>query len=256
MYLVAASGEARGPGNSGAQVEWTSGQKRWIEDEFILFYHAHPDVFVVGEHSVDPVQVAVENTGTMAAAYIHFSDAGEAGMKITIGGVDYQEDDEEDDENGVWTNGSSASDSAESLLAALTGDTRGALPFTAVADVSGAGVWLFWNEVGSAGNVTISETSAANCTVQSSTGGADATRRSVVNIAHTVSAQELLSGAIEIPMPFAPAGFHVNAFGATGAQVYFTDLVTAEEDPDRIRIAIDGDVNIADTDVVFITAWA
>jgi len=254
--LVTATGEAKGPGNMGDDVAWFVGQQRWIDDEIVYYYQAHADVFTVGPVVIDPVQFTVEYPGAQASAYIDFNGVGEAEMSVTIGGLVYLEADTAVPASGVWTNGASAADSAASLIAAINGDTRTDVPFTAVADVSTAGVWLFWDEVGVDGNVDITTDSAAKCTVaEASLGGANAGKRQVVNLTHTVLAQELLSGAVEIPLQFVPAGFNINAFSAAGAPVYFTDVVTVETDPNRLRIATTGTTNLANTDVVHITAW-
>jgi hypothetical protein len=195
------------------------------------------------------------NPGGMAAAYIDFNATAEPAMSVTINGVVYLEADAEDFPNGIWTNGASAANSAASLISAINGDTRAAAPCTAIADLSGDGAWLFWDAVGTAGNVTISTTSASNCTVQNSTGGEAAAVKKVCNITHTVNTQELLSGAVEIPIPFTPTGFNINAFSSTGTPIYFTDLVTIQASPARIRIDTDGATNLANTNVVHLTAW-
>ena len=256
MYLITAKTEAVGPGNSGEFVSWIAGQKRWIEDEFVGFYNLHPDSFdVSATSSTDPVQDSVDFAGTMASAYIDFSAAGEAGMKVTINGVDYQEADTAVPANGVWTNGASAANSAASLIAAINGDARAPVPFTAKDDASGDGVWLFWDEPGTHGNVTILETSAANCTVQNATGGAAAGRKNVTFVKHVVNTQELLSGAVEIPLPFTPGGWTVQAYSSTGAPIAFTNLVTAQTAPNRLRLATNGATALANTNVVYVTAW-
>ena len=256
MYLITAKTGAVGPGNSGEFVSWIAGQKRWIEDELVGFYNLHPDAFdVSATSSADPVQESVDFAGTMASAYIDFSAAGEAGMKVTINGVDYQEADTAVPANGVWTNGASAANSAASLIAAINGDARAPVPFTAKADASGDGVWLFWDEPGTHGNVTISETSAANCTVQNATGGAAAGRKNVTFVKHVVNTQELLSGAVEIPLPFVPGGWIVQAYSSTGAPIAFTNLVTAQTAPNRLRLATNGATALANTNVVYVTAW-
>jgi hypothetical protein len=72
----------------------------------------------------------------------------------------------------------------------------------------------------------------------------------LVGITHTVTAQDLLSGAIEIPLPFVPSTKIIQAYSATGAPILFTDLVTVEEEPDRIKITTTGATNLADTDVL------
>ncbi len=194
------------------------------------------------------------NPGSMASAYIDFNATGEAAMTVTIDGIVYQEADTADAPNGVWTNGASAADSATSLIAAINGDTRAAVPFTAVADATGDGVWLFWDAVGTAGNVTIATSSASNCTVQNSTGGAAAAIKQTCTIVHTVNTQELLSGVIEIPIPFTPTHVHATAVDASGTPIYFTDTVTIATSPDRIKITTAGATNLADTNVVHLTA--
>jgi hypothetical protein len=192
---------------------------------------------------------------TAACAYIDFNDTAEAEMTVTIGDFVYAEDDTADAEAGVFTNGANAAASAASLIAAINGDERAPVPFTAVADESGDGVWLFWDTPGAAGNVEISTDSEANCTVhESSYGGADAAQKRQVSFAHAVTAQELLSGTIDFPLPFVPSVYFIQVYTATGAQVAFTDLVTIEEEPDRLRITTDGATKIAATNVIHVMA--
>jgi len=194
------------------------------------------------------------NPGTMAMAFIDFNTgAGEAGMAVTINGVVYQEADAEDFPNGVWTNGASQADSATSLIAAINGDTRAAVPFTAVADTSGDGVMLFWDSVGTAGNVTISTTSAGNCTVQNSTGGAAAAIKQTCTIVHTVNTQELLSGAVEIPVPFTPTHVQLTAYTSAGVPIALTNQMTIGTAPARIILTTAGVTALANTDVVHLT---
>ena len=245
-----------------------------VDDSEIGYYQRHSTVFTVLSGpgmSAPGVPVAssfvladasgllsaayMAEYGAMASAYIDFNAAGEAAMSVTIGGVIYLEADAAVPATGVWTNGAAAASAATSLIAAINGDTRATVPFTAVADVSGDGVWLFWDAVGTAGNVTISTSSASNCTVQNSTGGLAAASHDTINIKHTVNTQELLSGAIEIPVPFTPTGFHVTATSATGAKIAFTDLVTIQATPDRIRIDTDGATNLANTNIIYLTAF-
>jgi len=193
------------------------------------------------------------NPGTMAMAYIDFNATGEAAMSVTIDGVVYLEADTADAPNGVWTNGASAADSATSLIAAINGDTRASVPFTAVADTSGDGVMLYWDAVGTAGNVTITTTSASNCTVQNSLGGTAAAIKQTCTIVHTVNTQELLSGAIEIPVPFTPTHVGANAYSSSGVPVYFTDTVTIGTSPARVIVTTAGATNLANTDVLHLT---
>ena len=257
MYLIEAKSDAVGPGNTGANIQWTAGAKLWIADELVGFYQKHPDVFTISSQATDPVECMFEFPGTPASAYIDFNATGEAGMSVTIGGVVYQEADTAVPATGVWTNGSSAANSAASLIAAINGDARAAVPFTAVADLSTAGVWLFWDEAGeTAEDFEITTDSSSACTVTAApVGGAAAGRKKMVALKHTIATQELLSGAVEIPLPFAPGGFHVSAFSSTGAPIYFTNLVTVQESPHRIRLVTNGATALANTNVAHITAW-
>jgi len=265
MYIVKALTNATGFVSPDNEVRWSTNDIRVVADECIDFYQKHTDAFtvlagpVMVQHS-DYYTILAANglaiqrdPGLMAAAYIDFNAAGEAEMVITINGVEYTEADTAVPASGVWTNGASPADSATSLIAAINGDTRAAVPFTAVADESGDGVWLFADDAGDDVNLTIATDSASNCTVQNLTGGADAEMKQSISIVHTVNTQELLSGAIEIPIPFTPRVVHASAYTATGAPVYFTDLVTIEEDPDRIKIATDGATNLANTNVLHLT---
>lgn len=73
----------------------------------------------------------------------------------------------------------------------------------------------------------------------------------IVNITHTATANELLSGHIDFPLAFIPESWTVQAFTSTGAPVYFTDLVTWEASPvNMIRITTDGLTSIAATDEI------
>lgn len=252
MYLVKALGTAPGPTRAGNSVNWVADQIREVEDSEIAYYQNHTDVFTV---LAGPTLATSGVNGRAASAYIDFNATGEAAMTVTINGVVYTEADTAVPATGVFTNGASAADSAASLIAAINGDLRATVPFTAVADVSGDGVWLFWDAVGTAGNVTITTTSASNATVQNSTGGEATTARDSINLTHTVNTQELLSGAVEIPVPFTPTGFHVTAVDSAGTPIYFTDKVTIQATPDRIRIDTDGATNLANTNVVRVTAF-
>jgi len=274
MYLVKAIDEAPGYIRDDTSVVWSINDVRMVDDDQISYYQNHPTVFTILAGPTFSVpgsgQVAssfvlansdslveenkLSGHGKISAAYIDFNGAGEAAMSVTINGAVYLEADTAAPATGVWTNGASAADSAASLISAINGDTRATVPFTAVADVSSDGVWVFWDAVG-ANNITISTTSASNCTVQNSTGGAAVGHHDSLSLSHTVNTQELLSGAVEIPVPFTPTGFHVTAVSSSGAPIYMTDVVTIEADPDRIRIATTGATNLVNTNVVHLTVF-
>lgn len=236
-------------------VYWSHSDQRIVEKECIDFYQRNPSVFTIApaEAFVEGTVIDAMFTGSHAAAYIDFNTgAAEAGCKITIGGVDYQEADTAVPANGVWTNGASAANSAASFKAAVNGDTRAPVPFTAVSDVSGDGCWLFWDAVGET-NPNITTTSVARVTVPTAaTGGLNPEQKKLWNCWHTVTTQELLSGAIEIPLPFSVESIIIQVRSATGAPKYITSLITIQPDPIRVRIATNGATNAVDTDIIHV----
>jgi hypothetical protein len=237
-------------------IYWKNLETRWVEEECIAFYQEHSGLFTILAGPTDIDELLFSRAmfyGSYSAANIDFNTgAAEAGCKVTIGGVDYQEAAVAVPATGVWAKGASAADSRTSLIAAINGDTRAAVPFTAVADVSGDGVWIFWDTAGET-NVNITTTSAARITVPvASTGGLNQGTKKVWNTWHTATAQELLSGAVEIPLPFSVETLIVQARSAVGAPIYFTDLVTVEPNPVRLRIKTNGATNLANTDMVHV----
>ena len=245
MYLVTSiAATCRGNVSPSEIVMWVPGTQRMVENESIQFYLDHP------EFSAVAIDYDTTYSGKHAAGNIDFNAAGEAEMTVVIGGVTYTEADTAVPASGVFTNGASAADSAASLIAAINGDLRATVPVTAVADISEDGVWLYADAEGTAGNLVITTTSASNCTVMDMTGGEASSLKRTVSITHAATAQELLSGGIEIPIPFAATTLSINVLSATGAPVYTTDLVTIEEDPARVRIATTGATNVAATDVI------
>jgi len=255
MYRVTALDSARGPTRFDHWVDWTSGQTRDVEDDVIGYYRENPTVFTVVDGPSLPTPGESFGYGLASYACIDFNGVMESAATITINSVIYLEADAAVPASGIFTNGASAADSAASFLTAVNGDTRATVPFTAVADVSGDSVWLFWDAVG-ANNVTITTDSSSNCTVMSAVGGAVASDVASINITATVTTQMLLSGSpVEIPLPFTPTGFHVSATDSAGTPIYFTDKVTIQATPARIRIDTDGGTNLANTDIVYLTAF-
>jgi hypothetical protein len=193
--------------------------------------------------------------GAMAMAVVDFNNTGEAAMKITIDGVDYQEADLADAPNGVWTNGASAADSATSFAAAVNGDTRAAVPFTAIVNAGGGSVILMAKAAGVAGNVVITTTSAGNCTVENATGGAAAGIKQMVIVDRVVTAQDVLAEEVNIPLPFTPTKILVNYFDANGVLLgTITDKASIQAAPARVRVLKDGATNLAATNVVQVLA--
>ena len=247
-YLVGCTGTAGaiGPINKSQEIiYWSVGDTNWIDDDVIPYYKSHTDVFTILD---GPVIFAMPAIPSMA--YINFNANGESNMTVTINGVVYLKQAGANNPTGVWA-GTTAGTCASGLVAALNGDTRkGKPPLTATLSINGNGVWLFWSLGGTTGNITVTTSSASACTVQSATGGVNNSIIKHVAITHTVNAQELLSGGIEIPLPITPLAFSLQVFSATGLLKAITDLVTVQTAPTRIRIATTGGTNCVATDVI------
>ena len=198
------------------------------------------------------INLADYDAGQHAVAIIDFNTgAAEAGCKVTINGVEYLEADPAVPANGVWTNGATAANSATSFVAAVNGDTRAAVPFTAVISPAGHSVMLVWDSVGTAGNVTITTDSAARVTVENSHGGLEPARRPILALRYVVTAQDVLNTAICIPVPFTPRAVIENAKTTAGLLKAHTGLVTIAASPARIMIDnTAGATHLAATDVV------
>ena len=275
MYLVQALDVARGRVTPGVDVIWAVNEIRFVDDREIGWYQinssvftvlAGPDLFtadvaygilVADSGGLIPAGRANSQPAALAVGTVDFNATGEAGAcDVVIGGVTYAEADTAVPATGVWTNGASAADSATSLIAAINGDLRATVPVTAYADTSGDGVILIADTAGVAGNLAITTESASNCTVTANmVGGLDAAAHDTLTFAHTITTQELLAGDITLPLPFTPTGFHVQAYSATGAPIFFTDLVTIEATPDRLLITTDGATNLANTNVIHVTVF-
>lgn len=253
MYLIKALDSAPGRVRGGNIVAWSIGDLREVDDSEIEYYRSHPTVF---QEISGPSVVKTGVQGSAACAFIDVNTgAAEAACSVTINGVVYLEADTAVPATGVWTNGASAANSRDSLLAAINGDARATVPFTAVADISGDGLWLFWDAIGTAGNVTITTTSVARITIQNSTSGTASAAHDRIDLKRTINTQELLSGGVEIPIPFTPTGFNVFATDTDGIPIYFTDKVTIQASPARIRIDTDGATNLANTNIIYVTAF-
>jgi len=193
--------------------------------------------------------------GTMSTAVIDFNATGEPAMKVVINGVDYQEADVAVVTTGVWTNGASAANSATSLVAAINGDTRAVVPFTAFLSADGASVVLAWDAIGTTGNITITTTSVANCTVENSVGGSNAGIKQMVVIDRIVTAQDVLALETNIPIPFVPTKILVNYFDADGILLgTITDKASIQANPNRIRVLQAGATHLAATNVIQVMA--
>jgi hypothetical protein len=195
------------------------------------------------------------DAGVVGHTVIDFNTVGTATMTVTINSVAYLEADTADAPNGVWTNGASAADSATSLIAAINGDTRAAVGYTAKADASGDGVVLTADAVGTAGNYTCASDDGS-ATTSNFLGGLEVTAvLQRADLAHIVTAAEVLAGAVVIPTYFVPRIYHLTAYlTSTGAVIHLSDLVTVGSAPNSIIITADGAVSLAAGDIVHLTA--
>lgn len=198
--------------------------------------------------------------GLNAVGVVDFSGTGEAGMAVTINGVAYTEADTADAEDGVWTNGASAANSATSLAAAINGDIRYGKPdVAAVVSDEGNSVVLLATRPGSEFNYTVTTDSEANCTVENMHGGVDAGRRKVAMVDYVVTAQDVKADECNIVLPFDASGFVVNARTTAGVNDAHTAAVTliAASDgvPARLRYNFAGATDAIAGDVIHAVIW-
>jgi len=230
-------------GDTRATVPFTA-VKVGTADVFISWDDAeNTTAFVISETSA-------ANCTVHQAQYMVFSAVAPAGEKITLGGFIYQEADTASAVDGIWTNGASASDSRTSLVAAINGDDTPGIPFTAVAAAGAGAFWLSMDAPASSNSSVYVEASSSACTVGDATGGAAVSNDGLANITHTVTANELLSGSIDFPLPFAPVTWNVQALTSAGAPVYFTDTITKLTAPDRLRITLAGGTHVAAGNII------
>ncbi len=253
MYLVKALEAAVGNVRFDQQIQWTAGQVRQVEDSEIQWYLDNSTVFQV----LDGPSLSNVDHGNHAIGYIDFdTGAFQAGETITIGGIVFTEADTAVPATGVFTNGASAANSATSLIAAINGDLRTTVPFTAYADVSGDGVVVVWDEVGVPADGVVIATSGTNSSIETpAVHGAAPDQKKVCRVAHTVTTQQLKAGAIVIPLPFAPTAFFAQVWKAGVLTPSISDVFTIESAPNSILVIITGGTNVANGDVIRVQAW-
>jgi len=198
----------------------------------------------------------LSNPGVRALAVIDFNATGEAAANITFGGVSFTEADTEDFANGKWTNGASAANSATSLNDAINGDTRQNKPnVSSFLSVVGDSVVVVADRSGVAGNLAVTTDSAGAITVENLHGGADATRKKAVVVDYVVTAQDVLADEVNIPVPFTPTGFVVNARTTAGVIDAVTVEATMQASPDRLRLNFAGATDPVAGDILHAIVW-
>ncbi len=198
----------------------------------------------------------LSNPGVRALAVIDFNTTGEAAADITIGGVSFTEADTEDFVNGTWTNGASAADSATSLNDAVNGDTRQSKPnVSSFLSDAGDSVIVVADRPGTAGNLAVTTDSAGAVTVENMHGGGEAGRMKAVVVDYVVTAQDVLADEVNIPLPFTPAGFVVNARTTAGVIDAVTVEAAMQASPDRLRLNFAGATDPVAGDIVHAIVW-
>ena len=200
-----------------------------------------------------------ENPGRGAVGTTAFTGTGTPAVIITVGAVTYPEKDAPTVTLGEWTNGSSSSDSATNLTAAINGDTRngGGNSYAAVASTGTVSIMAL--AVGTAGNVTVSDDQAQPSISENLIGGEAATTKQMVTIEHTVTAAEAAEDEVVIPLSF-DATFHswtlYDSSGAIKSDVTDDGLTVDASGavPSYFHIFAAGGTHIAEGDVVHLIA--
>lgn len=188
-------------------------------------------------------QRCIADEGIPSMAVIDFNATGEAGMAVTINGVTFTEVDVPNLTLGQWTNGASAADSVISLFAAINGDTRAVNHFSAFGSAAGDSLIVWFDPIYIKTNPALSETSAANCTVENAHGYRAAGAAKAAAVRYAVTAQDALAAEFNVVLDFVPTIWLTTWFNSaglilSGAAVPAT-TITAQIDPDRLRVVND-----------------
>lgn len=153
--------------------------------------------------------------------------------------------------------GGTANACAVSLNAAINADTTQAITSFIVGDT----VYVVSDVVGTAGNLAVTN-NLTNTTGGNMVNGANAGEKQVSWVRHTVTASEVASGEVHIPLPFAPTYWDwklytsagVEKVDATNAESY-DGAITAEVSPNRLKFAVGTNLLMAATDVLHVIAY-
>jgi hypothetical protein len=189
--------------------------------------------------------------GQNAVGVVDFNATAGAADVITINGVEYAEADTADAENGVFTNGSSAANSATSFAAAVNGDTRGTKPpVTAVVSTVGDSVFLIADYPGTEYNYVVTTDSSSEITVENLKSGRNPGRKKIVAGSYVVTDQDVLADQVMIALPFAPTGKLVNVRTTAGVIDAVTVEATIAATPNRLKINFAGATDPIAGDVI------
>ncbi len=169
-----------------------------------------------------------KDEGAIAVGRLDFGATADAAVTLTIGAVDYAEQDAPTVTSGEWTNGASANDSAVSLAAGINGDTRNAGGPSYAAVVLTDTVFVFALTAHTDGNVAMSVTAGEPASIEATLGGLVVAVKQVAYIMHTVTALEVATGGaatpeVLIPLPFDATFFSWQVYDSTGG-IYATEM--------------------------------
>jgi hypothetical protein len=153
--------------------------------------------------------------------------------------------------------GGSANAQAISLAAVINADSQQAI--TAV--VVGDSVFVFYDVIGTIGNLVITNT-LTNVTVDNMHGGLDVERKQQFMVSTIVTASEVAAGQVHIPTPFVPRTWNwwlsttngVEKVDGTNAESY-DGAITLGTSPNRLIFAAGTNLLMAATDVLHVVCW-
>jgi hypothetical protein len=191
-------------------------------------------------------------TGAQAVGTILFGATGDC-TSVTVGSTTYAYNVAPTVSLGQWTYGSSATESATNLAAAINGKTSSPYSATANSDT----VHVYANSVGTAGNVTVSKTGGTQpATLANLVGGLDVAIKQWCMRAYTVTANDVDTAVlVNIPLPFAPTKYIPRIMSSAGAlKTTVTDLFTIGTTPNRIILTGSGGTHVVAGDVIHLMA--
>ena len=212
------------------------------------------------------VAMAGEGLGSSVAGVLNLKDDGQTShggvfftgvgdcTSVTVGAVTYTRDDTPDVTQGEWASGAGAAAAATNLAAAINGDTRAALVYTA--EAIGAGVVIRALTPGTAGNVAVARVGGAEpSTTQNLVEGISAHACKVGTVYHTVTAFDALLTEFTLELPFAPNVFIVQVRKSTGEiRTDITDQFNFDATPLGVVVTFAGATHVVAGDIITVLA--
>lgn len=184
---------------------------------------------------------------------VFFTGVGDC-TSVDVGGIVYLRDDTPDVTQGEWASGATAAAAATNLAAAINGDTRAALVYTA--EAIGDGVVIRAITPGTAGNVAVARVAGAEpSTTQNLVQGRAAKTCQVGTVYHTVTALDALMTEFTLELPFAPDTFIVQVVTSTGViRTGITDTFNFDSTPLGVVVTSTGITHVVAGDIITVLA--